>query len=184
MKTIEIYLEDVNPKARYICDAEGKCDLLGQILTTGFDINIPPKTRTPQDLCSSIRWFVTCYRGYTYSNTGLTQQLLDNASLPSRKQMEAANKLLNPIGINLIVANTTKELERIEEQRSKETTVTFTNLFRTSMLHCSCGQNSSLSSLVEELDDDDKVSYSCPYCLTTLSSQLNQEIEKQAASYK
>ena|SRR5690554_5771307 len=108
MRNIVIYPEDIIPNAKYMVDANGRADLLGQILIqTG--IKVPPKTRTPQCLQSGIYHFTTIIRTYVYSNTPLTLQLLSLTNLPPRKQMAAANELLNPIGINLI---TEDELEQ------------------------------------------------------------------------
>lgn len=103
MKTILIYPEDIIPSTRYMHDSEGRYDLLGQILYTGYGVKIPPKTRTPQDLQEMINLFVVKVRGYTYTMTPLCQQLLALSSLPGKKQVEEANKLLAPYKIRLVL---------------------------------------------------------------------------------
>lgn len=103
MRTILIYPQDIIPGTRYLHDPDGRMDLLGQILYTGFGVKIPKKTRTPQDLQESINLFVVKYRGYTYTMTPLCQRLLGLSSLPGKKQVEEANKLLEPHKIRLIL---------------------------------------------------------------------------------
>jgi hypothetical protein len=175
MKRITIYPQDIMPGAKYICDAEGRCDLVGQILASGYDIRIPPKTRTPQELQRAILNFTTIVRQYTYAMTPLCLQLLANSTLSPRKQIEAANKLLVKYDIELVVADDepTKSIEL-----PITSTLRLTNLQRTSMYSCVCGQNMSVSSLLEEEDDNGDIEYSCTYCHLPLESKYNLSINQ------
>lgn len=153
MKEITIYTEDIIPNCKYMCDELGRLDLLGQLLFTGYNIRIPYKTRTPQDLEKSIKNFVVCIRGFCYSNTPITLSLLALYSLPGKKQVAEANKLLNSIGINLIIASEVKPVVEklpesvIETNYWKEPTLSLTNLTRTSWYSCSCGHSSTISDI-------------------------------------
>jgi hypothetical protein len=173
MRRIVIYPQDIMPGAKYICDAEGRCDLVGQILASGYGIRIPPKTRTPQELQRAILHFTTIVRQYTFAMTPLCLQLLSNSTLSPRKQIEAANKLLAKHDIELVVADDepTKPMEL-----PKASTLQLTNLERTSMYGCVCGQNMSVSSLIVEEDDSGNIQYSCTYCHLPLSDEYNLSI--------
>jgi hypothetical protein len=178
MQTITIYTQDIISNAKYICDAEGRCDLLGQILVTGYNIRVAPKTRTPACLQTGIRNFVSLYRGYVYCNTPLTLALLDNAYLPPGKQVAEANKLLNPLGINLVTES--QCIAKIgDSYTQREVSLKLTELSRTSMYGCECGQNCSVSSLVAEEDDNNKIHLSCTYCLRAIPIEYNNTLVKQ-----
>lgn len=187
MRNITIYHQDIIPNAKYMCDAEGRCDLLGQILTTGYAMRIPPKTRTPQCLQTSINNFVVCIRQYVYSNTPLTQKLLSNSNLSPRKQIEEANRLLNPVGINLVVADDQEAKQEQAKQaidnnsssNNRSSSLTFTNLLRTSIYHCSCGQNCCVTSLVQDEDSNGKLYFYCPYCSVDLDDDLTNQVQNQ-----
>jgi hypothetical protein len=176
MKDILIYTEDILPKAKYMNDLEGRHDLLGQLLFTGFGIRIPAKTRTPQDLDKSIRHFVVCVRGYCYCNTPLTLSLLELTPLPGKRQVAEANKLLNPIGINLVVATDDKPTPppKIEgvvfTPTYSKKNLSLTNLERTSWYTCTCGNNTVVSTLK-------KYNLACPVCLDPLDDTFIEQIK-------
>jgi hypothetical protein len=184
MKSITVYPQDITPNALYMCDAEGRCDLLGQLLMNGFGIRIPPRTRTPQCLSSAINHFVVCIRRYVYCNTPLTLQLLALSPLPPRKQVEEANKLLQAIGIVLV---TEEQQTTIRNNIEQPETVTVepelfvTNLFRTSRYKCSCGQSQSLTSLIYDTDDNDSVMAYCNYCSGEVPDELCLRIYQRFA---
>jgi len=176
MKSITVYPQDIIPNAKYMCDAEGRCDLLGQLLMNGYGVRIPPKTRTPQCLQSAINNFVVCIRSYVYSNTPLTIALLKLTSLPPRKQIAEANKLLQAVGIVLV---TEDQQESIRSNIQQETTVikteynlVLTNVFRTSRLTCVCGGTQSIADLT--IDDE---SLYCNYCNDEIPTDLYNQIK-------
>lgn len=102
MKTILIFPQDIIPNCKYINDANGRHDLLGQILYSGFDIHIPPKTRTPQELKRAIHPFTKIIRQYVFVLTPLSLALLDLSYLPGKRQIVEANKLLKEYDIFLV----------------------------------------------------------------------------------
>jgi hypothetical protein len=181
MKSITVYPQDIIPNAKYMCDAEGRCDLLGQLLMNGYDIRIPPKTRTPQCLSSAINNFVICIRQYVYSNTPLTLALLKLSSLPPRKQIAEANKLLQAVGIVLVTEEQQESMRINIEQPTTpvlselvDPELFLTNLFRTSRYRCDCGGNQSLSSLTV----DDNTLY-CSYCQDELPTDIYNQIKNK-----
>ena len=179
MKSITIYPQDIIPNAKYMCDAEGRCDLLGQLLMNGYGIRIPPKTRTPQCLSSGINNFVVCVRSYVYCNTPLTLQLLALTPLSPRKQVDEANKLLHPFGIVLV---TEQQQETIKSNiqpakiESKEPELTLTNIFRTSRYSCDCGNSQTLSNLIVDSDNND-ILLLCNYCNNELPTNIFNQIK-------
>jgi hypothetical protein len=112
MKTILIHPQDIVANTKYMHDTQGRYDLLGQILYTGYNIQIPMKTRTPQELSKGIHPFTIIVRQYCYCNTALTLSLLSLSSLPGKMQVREANKLLESHSIKLI---TEYELEQIRK---------------------------------------------------------------------
>ncbi len=175
MKTITVYPQDIIPNAKYMCDAQGRCDLLGQILINGYGIRIPPKTRTPQCLQSSIVNFVTCIRQYVYCNTPLTQSLLALSPLSPRKQIAEANLLLNPLNITLVTEEQLTKVQQTIEPVVEPTkrSLVMTSVFRTCRYTCTCGGTQSVNDLVSDTDDDTLLLY-CNYC--------NDEVPKQYVS--
>ena len=171
MKIINIYIQDIIPNAKYMCDADGRCDLLGQLLTTGYGIRLPPKTRTPQELNTAIQHFVIIIRGYVYALTPLALQLLANASLPPRKQITLANELLKSVNIQLNIVEEPSHTP--PPQRSKLVTATPNRLSR---FHCICGQSMLIDNLLEDLDDDGNECYCCNYCHGSLDKKLTTQI--------
>jgi hypothetical protein len=178
MKSITIYPQDIIPNAKYMCDAEGRCDLLGQLLMNGYGIRIPPKTRTPQCLSSAINNFVICIRQYVYSNTPLTLALLKLSSLPPRKQIAEANKLLQTVGIVLVTEEQQESMriniEQPIEPSPTEYNLVLTNVFRTSMLTCCCGATQSLTGLVIDYD-----SLYCNYCNDEIPNDIYNQIKNK-----
>lgn len=102
MKTITIYPEDIVPKTSFMHDRQGRHDLLGQILLSGYGIDIPVNCRTPQELKIALTPFTMIIRRHVYCLTDLTIKLLALNSLPGKKQVSEANKLLAPYSIKLI----------------------------------------------------------------------------------
>jgi hypothetical protein len=178
MKSITVYPQDIIPNAKYMCDAEGRCDLLGQLLMNGYGIRIPPKTRTPQCLQSAVNNFVVCVRSYVYSNTPLTLALLKLTSLPPRKQVAEANKLLESIGIVLVTEDQQESIRSNIQQpilnELVEPELILTNVFRTSRFRIDCGGNQTLSSLVV----DDSNLY-CTYCKNELPTDIYNQIKNK-----
>lgn len=178
-RTIAIYTADITTNAKYMHDPNGKHDLLGQILYTGYNLRIPPKTRTPQELKKAIFPFTKLYRQYEYCNTALTLALLDLTSLPGKRQLVEANILLQPFGI--ILSDATESLKVEQEQEVALTMplatvarLSMTNLIRTSSYLCTCGNTTALPSLV--IDNDDPVEFACPYCHEPLTTERNKAI--------
>lgn len=101
MKLIPIYTCDIARSAAYMHDTEGRMDLLGQILFTGFNIPVPMKTRSPSELDHTVHPFTTVIRTYVRCNTSLTMQMLANIGLSPKQQIDEANKLLAPYNIQL-----------------------------------------------------------------------------------
>jgi len=174
MKDIIIYTDDIIPNAKYMNDDKGRLDLLGQLLFTGYGINIPYKTRTPQDLNRAIKDFVICVRGYCYCNTPLTLSLLAITSLPGKRQLGEANKILNPKSINLIIANAPKPVEseplpegEVSTPYWTKASLSINSLARTSWYTCSCGHSSTIASI--QLQTGNKLA-----CLSC-HSQMNDE---------
>jgi hypothetical protein len=181
MKSITVYPQDIIPNAKYMCDAEGRCDLLGQLLINGYGIRIPPKTRTPQCLQSAINNFVVCIRSYVYSNTPLTIALLKLTSLPPRKQIAEANKLLQAVGIVLVTEDQQESIRSNIQQPTTpvldelvEPQLILTNLFRTSRYRCDCGGNQVLTSLV--IDDNNLY---CTYCQDEVPTDVYNQIKNK-----
>lgn len=102
MKLIPIYYKDIFRNALYMHDTEGRYDLLGQILFTGFNIDIPMKTRVPSELNTIIHPFTIQVRRYCKCCTPITLQLLANTGLSGKQQIVAANKLLLQYEIELV----------------------------------------------------------------------------------
>jgi hypothetical protein len=167
MKQIIIYTRDIKPNTDYMHDTQGRYDLLGQILATGYQIHIPMKTRTPQDLGTAIHPFTLSPRKYTLCNSALTLAILKNNHLTGKQQLEAANKLLAPYDIVLVSDFENNKAEReVEVAKStidddkviKPFLKKFVNA-RHSLYTCGCGATSAVSELV--VDDDILL---CPYC--------------------
>lgn len=176
MKTITVYPQDIIPNAKYMCDAEGRCDLLGQIIMS-YGIKVPPKTRTPQCLQTGIANFVVCIRQYVYSNTTLTLQLLALSPLSPRKQIAEANKLLASVGVELVTEDQcTRQVIEPVTVASPTASLTLTNLTRTSFYHCSCGQNQSIDSLVDDVDNEGNAMFLCTYCGDELSKEHSLQL--------
>lgn len=189
MKTITVYPQDIIPNAKYMCDANGQCDLLGQILINGFGIRIPNKTRTPQCLQSGIVHFVVCVRQYVYCNTPLTLALLKLSSLPPRKQVEEANKLLQPLGIVLTTEDKVEQARTMQEtviEVDCEYKLDLTNLFRTSRLRCTCGGSQILPNLDYDIAENTLIAC-CNYCgdeippemLDSIQANFNDDLQQQ-----
>lgn len=175
-RTIKIYSADITTNAKYMHDPNGKHDLLGQILYTGYSIRIPVKTRTPQELKKAIFPFTKLYRGYEYCNTPLTLAILDLNSLPGKRQVVDANILLQPHNIYLEDVSESLKIEQQQEVALSMPTevqprLVLTSLPRTSTYTCSCGNTTSLTSLIlDDYDDiDHTAEFNCPYCLESLS---------------
>lgn len=101
LKTILIYTEDIIQGTKYMLDKEGRLDLMGQILFTGYKIKIHEQTVSPAHQNLVIHPFTEGIRGRA-NNTPLTMTLLRNAQrLSPRKQLEAANDLLEQYDIYL-----------------------------------------------------------------------------------
>ena len=100
MRIIPIYIRDVKPNARYMLSPDGRADLLGQILISGFNLNVSERSKTPAELKKIIPPFTMQCRG-TIMNTPLTMELLVNTKLTSGLQIEKANILLAPHNIKL-----------------------------------------------------------------------------------
>jgi len=89
-----------------------------------------------------------------------------------------ANKLLNPLGINLVTES--QCIAKIgDSYTQREVSLKLTELSRTSMYGCECGQNCSVSSLVAEEDDNNKIHLSCTYCLRAIPTEYNDTLIKQ-----
>ena len=101
LKTIPIYVEDIVQGAPKMKDSLGRLDLLGQILMTGYEVKIHSHSETPASQSTVIHPFSVKVRGRVHC-TELCLKILRNASsLPPRKQVEEANKLLEPYDIYL-----------------------------------------------------------------------------------
>jgi len=181
MKNINIYPEDIIPNSKYMCDSSGRLDLLGQILFTGYGIPIPFKTRTPSDLECAIRNFVVCIRGYKYCDTALSLSLLALDSSPGNKQIEAANKLLFPYGIQLISQSSSNKqvIEPPKKGVVKLVHVTKANLAllqktNNSWYSCTCSKAIRIDKLIA-----DGTPYKCPECNELIPLEFqNQIIER------
>lgn len=200
MKNILIYTQDLIPNTLYMHDKYGRMDLLGQLLFTGYKISIPVNTRTPQDLEKAINHFVVCHRQRSYSNTQLTLTLLSLSSLPGKRQVTEANKVLLPFSINLLIAE-------LEDQRIKQaadeaikaradeikrqddwvkakgvvkydfgstSSLTLSELSRTSWHFCSGCKNNQVISSIQEKNTSDK--YNCGFCLRPLDPDFIRRI--------
>lgn len=92
-KTITIVTEDIVPKASKMLDKLGRMDLLGQILHTGYGIDVHSHHITPACTNHCVHPFTSRIRNICY-NTELTLTLLRNAKYTGLKQLELANELL------------------------------------------------------------------------------------------
>ena len=101
MKLIPIHTCDILRNSPYLHDTQGRLDLLGQIILTGYNIPVPMKTRTPAELDTTIYPFTTMIRQYSRCNTALTLDLLANIGLSGKQQLKEANKLLLKFQIQL-----------------------------------------------------------------------------------
>ena len=155
MKTINIYPQDIIPNAKYMHDAEGRMDLLGQIFYTGYGIRVPMKTRTPQDLDSPIHPFTRVYRRYCVTLTPMCQALLDVSPLPGKKQVAEANPILLPYNIQLVLAGEIEAEKILAAKPSNLPKLDLTDLLRTSQYQCTCSQSFALSEIVIADDEND-----------------------------
>lgn len=180
MKQIIIYTRDIKPNTDYMHDTQGRYDLLGQILATGFDITIPMKTRTPQDLGTAIHPFTLSPRKYTLCNSAVTLAILKNNHLTGKQQLEAANKLLAPFNILLVsdteVDKLEKRLEVAKANIDDDTVISpflkkFVNA-KHSLYTCECGSTSAVTELIA---DDDLLL--CPYCNDEINNRHLSDIK-------
>jgi predicted SprT family Zn-dependent metalloprotease len=89
--------------------------------------------------------------------------------------------LLADVGIVLV---TEEEQEHVRQNIKPITdaepvlcsSLTLTNLPRTSFYHCSCGQNLSVESLEKDYDNQGNTIFMCDYCGDELSKQHTLEI--------
>lgn len=180
MKTITIYTRDIKPNSDYMHDTQGRYDLLGQILATGFQMTIPMKSRTPQDLGVAIHPFTLSPRKYTLCNSAATLAILKNNHLTGKQQLEAANKLLAPFNILLVSDSEVDKLEkRLEVAKSNISNDTVISPFlkkfvnaRHSLYTCACGSTSAVTELIA--DDDDLL---CSYCSDEVDNRYLCEIK-------
>lgn len=101
LKTIPIYTSDILPGATKMLDKEGRLDLMGQILFSGYNIKVHEHSTSPADQGTSLYPFSVRVRGRAH-NTELTLKILRNAAnLSAKKQVEAANDLLEEYDIYL-----------------------------------------------------------------------------------
>ncbi len=104
LKTILIYPEDIIPNCPFMLDSEERLDLLGQILHTGYSVNVFEKTASPACNDTVINPFSIMYRGKAF-NTPLTLKILANArTMSGHTQITAANVLLEEHDIYLEIA--------------------------------------------------------------------------------
>ena len=100
LKTIVVYPEDIDPKAKFMLDNKGRLDLLGQILVIGFNIKVHERIRSPAHMNCAISPFSVWARDHAH-NTELTIKLLQNSHLSGYRQVKLANTLLEPHNIYL-----------------------------------------------------------------------------------
>lgn len=101
LKTIPIYTADIIKGTRWMKDNQGRLDLLGQILFTGYGIKIHTHVESPAHQGVILHPFTVRARNRIH-NTELTIKLLQNADILSgRKQLEVANVLLEELDIYL-----------------------------------------------------------------------------------
>ena len=101
MHKILIIPEDIQQRTKFMRDSQDRLDLLGQILTTGFEIKVHKHAVSPADQGTLLAPFTVYVRGRTH-NTPLTLQLLRNADhYTPKKQIEQANILLEEHDIYL-----------------------------------------------------------------------------------
>jgi hypothetical protein len=182
MKQIIIYTRDIKPNTDYMHDTQGRYDLLGQILATGYQIHIPMKTRTPQDLGTAIHPFTLSPRKYTLCNSPVTLAILKNNHLTGKQQLEAANKLLAPYDIVLVSDFENNKAEKeVEVAKSniaiEEKTVINAKLIakasaRLSQYTCQCGSTSSVAELISDVE-----CLICPYCNDDVEPELYYRIK-------
>jgi hypothetical protein len=95
LKTILIYTEDIKPGMKWMLDKQGRMDLLGQILYTGYGIKVHPMIESPAHQGTLLTPFTVVARNRVH-NTALTIALLKNGEILSGiKQVEQANILLD-----------------------------------------------------------------------------------------
>ena len=116
-KTILIYAEDIIPGINKMRDKkgpEGRLDLMGQILVTGYGVKVHDNAESPAQQNTAIHPFSRMIRGRA-NNTELTQTILMNADrLSGKKQVEIANILLDKYENEGITSIETTEVLKVK----------------------------------------------------------------------
>lgn len=103
MKTLFIDTSNLPQRSEYICDKQGKHDLVGLILIELADkqnFRIEPGTRTPQQMTEAV-YPITIYYRHTIVLTDIGYKLLQATRLPVSQQVRTANHILQQVDINI-----------------------------------------------------------------------------------